>query len=283
MVGAAVPIGILFAYHRNQLCCNNTLLTHCAGKDTFAKHSSFTYPANDPSEDRNLVHSADWKIAAIFDGHGGWQVSDFASKHLVPVVLQNLRGIDEKDEISIDTKLVNSFQAVEDAVIDRVRPSFRIGFGETAKVGSCVLLAMHKGDRLIIANSGDCRAILGSYPSSITHDQQQPVSNQSNSLNSWMRVFSRSSNASSTTQESISGSTPAQRMYSTRISRDHNCRVTLEQLRLYQDHGPESNLYVCKNPHACYVKGRLQLTRSLGDVYLKYPEFNGSAGGHRSG
>ena len=39
---------------------------------------------------------------------------------------------------------------------------------------------------------------------------------------------------------------------------------------------------VCKNPHACYVKGRLQLTRALGDAYLKYPEFNAPAGSHRS-
>jgi hypothetical protein len=33
---------------------------------------------------------------------------------------------------------------------------------------------------------------------------------------------------------------------------------------------------------ACYVKGKLQPTRSLGDAYLKYSEFNGTAGQHSS-
>ena len=31
----------------------------------------------------------------------------------------------------------------------------------------------------------------------------------------------------------------------------------------------------CKHATSCYVKGRLQPTRSLGDFYLKYKSFNG--------
>ena len=34
-------------------------------------------------------------------------------------------------------------------------------FKIAAKVGSCVLLAFQKADRLVIANCGDCRAVLG--------------------------------------------------------------------------------------------------------------------------
>jgi pyruvate dehydrogenase phosphatase len=137
---------------------------------------------------------------------------------------------------------------MEHEIIGKVRPAFNLGFGEVAKVGSCVLLALRKADRLVVANCGDCRAILGtavpSTPSSI-------------------------------------GAT--ERYTSTRITRDHNARVALEQLRLEQDHVGEEGLYRCKNPHACYVKGRLQLTRSLGDEYLKSVEFNGSKDKHRSG
>jgi pyruvate dehydrogenase phosphatase len=69
---------------------------------------------------------------------------------------------------------------------------------------------------------------------------------------------------------------------STRITRDHNAREPAELLLLQQNHPNEPNIVVCKNPHACYVKGRLQLTRSLGDAYLKHAEFNGSPDKHRS-
>ena len=55
-------------------------------------------------------------------------------------------------------------------------------------------------------------------------------------------------------------------------------------MKLRKEHPGENNAFVCKpnNPDACYVKGRLQLTRSIGDAYLKYHEFNAPAGVHRS-
>ena len=117
-----------------------------------------------------------------------------------------------------------------------------------AKVGSCVLIALKKDDRLIISNCGDCRAVLGS-----SEHQQQHQQQQQHATDYLQKPF-----------------------YATRINRDHNCRVPYEQLQLQLKHPKEDNLVVCKNSHACYVKGRLQLTRSLGDAYLKYPEFNGS-------
>jgi hypothetical protein len=59
----------------------------------------------------------------------------------------------------------------------------------------------------------------------------------------------------------------------------------MEQLYLQQQHPTEniSQLVYCKGPQACYVKGRLQLTRSLGDAYLKHSDFNGVPKGHKSG
>lgn len=224
-----------------------------AGHAHCDSYSSFSYPANDPIEDRHVIATnSDWQIAAVFDGHGGWQVAHYASSNLINTMQKALRGVSETDEMSIDDLAVGAFQTTENGILNRVRPAFQTGFGEVAKVGSCVLLCMRKGDRLVIANLGDCRAILASTASA------------------------------GETASKRAGAVGAEKLYSSRITRDHNCRVRLEQLRLLQDHGPEPNLFVCKNPHACYVKGRLQLTRSLGDVYLKYPEFNGQEGGHRS-
>jgi pyruvate dehydrogenase phosphatase len=211
--------------------------SHCdAPKSTQSKVGAFTYPANNPSEDRNIHGKINnWSYSAVFDGHGGWQVSDLASRRLIDIIADKLcnSAVKDTDEVQLDKIISNAFHDMEDEIITSIRPAFQLGFGEVAKVGSCVLIALHSNNRLIIANCGDCRAVLGS----VSSDHQS---------------------------------------YAAIINRDHNCRVPLEQELLKAKHPNEANLVVCKNSHACYVKGRLQLTRSLGDAYLKYHEFNGS-------
>lgn len=59
------------------------------------------------------------------------------------------------------------------------------------------------------------------------------------------------------------------------LSMDHNARMTREQEKLKREHPGENDIVRCKSPTACYVKGRLQPTRSFGDFYLKHSEFNG--------
>lgn len=227
MLRPSLVIPVIFA--AEQLRKNKS---HCH----FAKA---TYPANNPTEDRHLVSEENgWKIAAVFDGHGGFQVAEYISNNILDIVLKNIKDVDVTDEILLDSRVSASFHTMETNVISTVRPSFEIGFGEVAKVGSCALLAMKKSDRLVVANLGDCRAILGS------------------SVNS--------------------GSSSKPHFAPTQISREHNARVSLEVLNLIQNHPDEKNVVVCKNPHACYVKGRLQLTRAFGDLYLKHEEFNGT-------
>jgi pyruvate dehydrogenase phosphatase len=51
-----------------------------------------------------------------------------------------------------------------------------------------------------------------------------------------------------------------------------NAGEPFEQARLIKKFPGEQDIVVCKS--ACYVKGRLQPTRSLGDFYLKYSEYN---------
>jgi pyruvate dehydrogenase phosphatase len=48
-----------------------------------------------------------------------------------------------------------------------------------------------------------------------------------------------------------------------------------EQARLKREFPREKDIYKCKRGNkVCYVKGRLQPTRSFGDLTLKYKEFN---------
>jgi pyruvate dehydrogenase phosphatase len=143
---------------------------------------------------------------------------------------------------AVDRIVLSAFKSIEAEYLQKVRESYRLGFGEVAKVGCCALVALQRGDELVLANAGDCRAVLGSSP--------PPA-------------------------EAASG-----KFLATRLTHDHNARMPLELLTLQREHPGEKDVVVCKTPHACYVKGRLQLTRALGDAYLKYPEFN-QPGTHR--
>lgn len=51
-----------------------------------------------------------------------------------------------------------------------------------------------------------------------------------------------------------------------------NAGEKFEQIRLHKAFPGEDDIVRCKN--ACYVKGRLQPTRSFGDFYLKFKEYN---------
>lgn len=207
------------------------------------KLSVFTYNANSPSEDRYAIRENDgWNIVGVFDGHGGWQVAEFVEKTLVAQISESLVLVSVSDVNSIEKLITNAFTAVEKAYIEKIRPAYDLGFGSVASVGSCVIVAAQKDSTLIVGNCGDCRAVIGSK--------------------------------SNLTSES--------KFISTRVTNDHNARIALEEEKLRKEHPDEDNIIVCKNPHACYVKGRLQLTRALGDLYLKSTEFNAPKDSHRS-
>lgn len=225
-----------------------------------SKIITYTYPANLPSEDRHFVQSSPndgWTVVSVFDGHGGYHVSQFASTKLGPRLLKNMSDLDAKNiqqgsdgktetdtslERSIEACIVDTFASIENEYLDSIRQAFNLGFGEVAKVGSCVLVALRKGNNLILANLGDCRAVLGSASSS-------------------------------------QASAP---LVATTLTHDHNAREKLEAIKLMQEHPGESDIIMCHSSHACYVKGRLQLTRALGDAYLKHKEFNAPSGMPRS-
>ena len=60
------------------------------------------------------------------------------------------------------------------------------------------------------------------------------------------------------------------------ISKTFNANKKYEQERLKKQFSAEKDAFVCKrnDPKACYVKGGLMPTRSLGDFRLKFREFN---------
>lgn len=60
-----------------------------------------------------------------------------------------------------------------------------------------------------------------------------------------------------------------------KINERLNAGEPSEQKRLKETFPNEPDIYKCiQNTNYCYVKGRLQPTRSLGDFYLKNSEYN---------
>ena len=57
----------------------------------------------------------------------------------------------------------------------------------------------------------------------------------------------------------------------TEINRFLNADNPEEQQRMKAQYPQEDDIYICKKPNSssCYVKGRLQPTRSIGDLRLK--------------
>jgi len=126
-----------------------------------------------------------------------------------------------------------------------VRPAFRLGFEKVGRTGSCALTCAVTEEHLVVANAGDCRAVLG------------------------------------TSEDDVAGSAAPSVAFD--LSRDHNAKIPAEKERLAREHPGEADIVLCKSPTACYVKGHLQPTRALGDLYLKLPEFNGIKGDRSRG
>jgi len=58
------------------------------------------------------------------------------------------------------------------------------------------------------------------------------------------------------------------------VSKTFSANKKYEQERLKAQFPNEANVFICKHPKACYVKGGLMPSRSIGDFRLKYREFN---------
>ncbi len=202
-----------------------------------------TYTANEPFEDRHVLADLtglgyEGLVAAVFDGHGGWQASEFAKSRIAGSIIKSLHDLHPLTETKgYDpnvSALINAFLCLDRDFLYHIRDSFSLGFGTVANTGTCALVAFVQKERLYVANAGDCRAVLA-----------RTANNESGAL------------------ESVA------------LSRDHNAREEVEQRMLSALHPFERDIIKCKRPSACYVKGKLQPTRSLGDAYLKYSEFNG--------
>jgi pyruvate dehydrogenase phosphatase len=187
-------------------------------------------------------------VAAVMDGHGGWQVSEHARRTLPDAIV---RELDHAASPRDPQQVARAYQRVDRAFVDAVRGAYALGFGDVARVGACAISAVVTPDFVVVANAGDCRAVLGRVWRGPAGDGGGGGGGGGGG-----EVF----------------------VTATPLSHDHNARMPREATKLAVAHPGEADIVVCRSPTACYVKGRLQPTRALGDAYLKFSEFNGPPG-----
>ncbi|XVF61296.1 hypothetical protein PTKIN_Ptkin08bG0118900 [Pterospermum kingtungense] len=105
---------------------------------------------------------------------------------------------------------------------------------QIASVGSCCLFGAIENDILYVANLGDSRAVLG------RRESPNGTNNQ---------------------------------VVAERLSTDHNVGVEEVRKEVVALHPDDSHVVVCSRG-VWRIKGIIQVSRSIGDIYLKKPEFN---------
>eukprot|EP00501_MAST-03F_sp_TOSAG23-6_P002054 GSMAST32.ASY1.ANO1.2145.1 assembled CDS len=101
---------------------------------------SSCYNANKPLEDRHGVQIRDnMAVFGVFDGHGGWQVADFVCRNIFDHIFDTIKS------------RTNGSDKIDDCYEKNIQTAFPCGL---------VMLLSENGNELVIANAGDCRAIL---------------------------------------------------------------------------------------------------------------------------
>ncbi|POM70214.1 Protein phosphatase 2C [Phytophthora palmivora] len=164
-------------------------------KSRVTRLSSASYKANFPIEDKYAVETTDAGdvFAAVLDGHGGWQVSEYARKTLIGNVQKELSYLykpgtnepaqgDEKtvSDDRVAAAIQRAFGRTDRDLMAEVASAFKLGFGAVARCGSCACLAyVHEGT-VHVANAGDIRAVLGKIGKEPDTIVAKPLSNDQN-------------------------------------------------------------------------------------------------------
>jgi len=210
--------------------------------------------ANQHMEDRHVIAELPPGLIAlgVFDGHGGSEVAEWLTQAM-PIALGQQLELESaaageskgNDEVAL-TALRKAFCECDEQLLRNVLPVARdMKFSNLVRVGACAVCVLIDSENLYVASAGDSRAVLVRGGKCVT------------------------------------------------ISKIHNADQPREQMRLRHAHPGEDDLILCRQPTGmvsrftsrtpgcaedldapCYVKGRLQPTRSFGDFYLKDKRFN---------
>lgn len=132
--------------------------------------------ANDPMEDRHSLHNLGEKhglLVGMFDGHSGFGTSDVLSHYLATYVEKSMTKLSDAANASpaaVAEALSNAFvtfdhdltEKVPAAAIESQSRELLHAFVPAALSGAVACVALLHPTGIYVANTGDCRAVLGS-------------------------------------------------------------------------------------------------------------------------
>ena len=201
--------------------------------------------SNDPTEDSFFIQNItllnqNGIFFAVFDGHGGDKLSKYANLLLYPYFLEafNINKFVQDLNQRIIISLNQSFDRIETEFLkisfNKIRNKTNFMY---SYVGSCAIASIVINKKIFVANLGDSKA----------------------------RLFYLDENKNKNTSL----------IYSVKkLSKVFNIRKSEEQKRMRKAFPKDRDIIKCYRRNACYVKGALQPTRSLGDFSLKYLFFD---------
>jgi pyruvate dehydrogenase phosphatase len=172
-----------------------------------------------------------FQLITVMDGHGGFQVAEFMTANLPSIISQELDSGKPVEEA-----LQSAFIKADNKWFSLVHPSYQLGFTSPIKAGACALAVLVDDTEVTVASVGDCKCVLARSDGSVLD-----------------------------------------------LNIERNINREEEQARLRALHPGEEDIVKCKRSwkeeispsviksffSGCYVKGRLQPTKSFGDFHLK--------------
>ena len=202
--------------------------------------------ANAPCEDAFFIQNItllnyEGIFLSVFDGHGGDKLSKYANLLLYPYFLESFNL--NKFEPNLNRRIILSLKQA----YERIEHEFlKIAFNERlnhnylySQVGTCAISAIIINKKIFVANLGDSKA----------------------------RLFYISN-------KRIKNKNDMEEIKVKKLSKVFNIRKKSEQIAYRAKFPKDKDIIQCYDPKACYVKGALQPTRTLGDYSLKYLYFN---------
>lgn len=202
--------------------------------------------ANSPCEDAFFIQNItllnyEGIFLSVFDGHGGDKLSKYANLLLYPYFLESFNL--NKFEPNLNRRIILSLKQA----YERIEHEFlKIAFNERlnhnylySQVGACAISAIIINKKIFVANLGDSKA----------------------------RLFYISN-------KRIKNKNDVEEIKVKKLSKVFNIRKKSEQIAYRAKFPKDKDIIQCYDSKACYVKGALQPTRTLGDYSLKYLYFN---------
>ncbi|KAK9094170.1 hypothetical protein Scep_025639 [Stephania cephalantha] len=111
---------------------------------------------------------------AVYDGHGGSTVAEACRDRMHRVIAEEIGGGEDLEEVDWEKLMCLCFSRMDDEINGRVSS----GAGGVKSVGSTAVVALVGGDKVVVANCGDSRAVLSrggvAVPLSQDHKPDRP-------------------------------------------------------------------------------------------------------------